>query len=123
MGDLYNRSGQAPLRQHLRSNGTRAEALLWPLLKNGQAGGHRFRRQFGVSPYILDFYCARVRLGVELDGGVHEKQHDYDAARTLHLEAVGIRVVRFSNRMVFEAPGAVVAAIIAAAEPPGRTRA
>ena len=101
--------------QHLRSNGTPAEARLWTLLKNGQAGGFRFRRQVGVGPYVLDFYCPSARLAVEIDGAVHEapERAAYDAARTQHLAAVGVRVVRFENRLVFEAPAAVVAAIVA----------
>ncbi len=117
MGHLFNRSWQTPLRQHLRTHGTLAEACLWPLLKNDGAGGLRFRRQYGVGPYVLDFYCPSARLAVELDGRVHDApaQAAYDAERTRHLAAVSIRVIRFENRAVFEAPDAVVAAIVAAA--------
>ena len=121
MGRLYNRSRQVPLRQSLRSGGTPAEARLWTLLQRGQLGGLRFRRQHGVGPYVLDFYCPSARLGVELDGAVHEApaQAAHDEARTRHLAAVGIRVVRFENRMVFEAPEAVLAEITrVGAEPP-----
>ena len=116
MPRFYNRASQTALRQRLRTNGTAAEARLWTLLKNAQVGGRRFRRQFGVGPYILDFYCPSERLAVELDGAVHEApgQAEYDAARTRHLAAVGIRVVRFENRAVFEGPAGVVSAIAAA---------
>ena len=116
MPRLYNRASQAALRQRLRTDGTAAEARLWTLLKNAQVDGRRFRRQFGVGPYVLDFYCPSERLAVELDGSVHHApgQADYDAARTRHLEAVGIRVIRFENRAVFEGPQGVVAAIAAA---------
>ena len=113
MGRLYNRSHQTPLRQRLRSHGTPAEARLWTLLKNGQVDGRRFRRQYGVGPYILDFYCPSERLAVELDGAVHDApgRAAYDAARTQHLDGVGVRVLRFENRSVFDGPEGVVAAI------------
>ncbi len=115
MGHLYNRSRQAPLRQRLRTHGTPAEARLWTLLQNGQVGGRRFRRQYGVGPYVLDFYCPSERLAVELDGAAHDgpDRAAYDAERTQHLEAIGIRVVRFENRAVFDAPEAVLAGIAA----------
>ena len=118
MGRLYNRPRQTPLRQHLRTHGTPAEARLWTLLKNRQAAGLRFRRQFGAGPYILDFYSPGARLAVELDGSVHDapERAAYDAERTRHLGSLGIRVLRFENRTVFEAPDAVVAAIVAAAQ-------
>lgn len=116
MPRLYNRARQTALRQHLRTHGTPAEARLWTLLKNAQVGGRRFRRQFGVGPYILDFYCPSERLAVELDGAAHDgpEHAAYDAARTQHLAAVGVRVVRFENRAVFESPEVVAAAIAAA---------
>jgi len=113
MGRLFNRSRQTPLRQRLRTHGTPAEARLWTLLKNGQVGGRRFRRQYGVGPYILDFYCPAERLAVELDGAVHDtpERAAYDAERTRHLGRVGVRVLRFENRVVFEQPEGVVAEI------------
>ncbi len=114
MPRLFNRARQTPLRQHLRTEGTHAEAVLWSHLKNRQAGGLRFRRQFGVGPYVLDFYCPEIRLAVEVDGSGHADawQAEYDAERTRHLATVGIRVVRFDNQSVTDAPEAVVAAIV-----------
>ncbi len=110
---LYNLPAQKPARRHLRTRGTPAEAALWLRLQRRQLGGRRFRRQFSVGPYILDFYCPRERLAVELDGAVHDDpvQRAYDTERTRHLGGLGIRVVRFENRAVFEAPEAVLAAI------------
>ena len=118
---LYNRRSQKETRRRLRTRGTPAEAALWTRLKDRQLGGFRWRRQFGVGPYVLDFYCPAVRLGVEVDGAVHHTpaQRAYDAERTRHLGAVGVRVVRFENRAVFEAPEAVLAAILAAARGDG----
>ena len=104
-----------PTRRHLRTHGTPAEAVLWTLLKNRQLQGRRFRRQHSVGPFVLDFYCPAEKLAVELDGAVHftSQRAAYDAERTRVLEALGIRVVRFENRMVFEDPEAVLGAIAA----------
>ena len=104
---------QTPARQHLRSDGTPAEAALWRLIKGRRLRGRRFRRQCGIGPYILDFCCPSERLAVELDGSVHDDPaaRAYDDARTAALEAEGIRVVRFENRRVFEEPEAVLAEI------------
>ena len=118
---LYNRRQQKPIRQRLRTQGTPAEAALWTRLKARRLGGLRWRRQFGVGPYVLDFYCPSARLAVELDGASHDgpERRDYDAERTEHLATVGVRVVRFENRAVFERPDAVLTAILAEA---GRDR-
>ena len=107
------RQPQTPTRQHLRSEGTPAEAFLWRYLKARRLSGRRFRRQYGVGPYVLDFYCPVERLAVELDGAVHDDPaaRTYDDARTAVLRTEGIRVVRFENRRVFEETGGVLAEI------------
>ena len=90
--------------------------MLWRALQRRQLGGLKFRRQFGVGPYILDFYCPEVHLAVELDGAVHDAQREYDDARTRNLETVGVRVIRFETRDVFERLDVVLAAIVAEAQ-------
>ena len=114
---IYNRQKQKTIRQRLRTEGTPAEAALWLRLQQRRLGGLRWRRQFGVGPYVLDFYCPSARLAVELDGAVHDgpERRDYDAERTGHLATLGVRVVRFENRAVFDRPDAVLGAIRAAA--------
>ena len=101
----FNRPWLKNFRRELRTHGTHAEATLWLRLKGRQLGGYRFRRQFSVGRFILDFYCPETRLAVELDGAGHytEEGRAYDQARTEYLEQVfGIRVIRFENREVFE---------------------
>lgn len=109
------RDPRTPSRRHLRTHGTPAEAALWLRLQRRQLQGRRFRRQHSIGPFILDFYCPPERLAVELDGAVHDDpaQRAYDEARTAWLAEQGIRVVRFENRLVFECPEAVLAAIAA----------
>ncbi len=92
--DLTNRA------RELRRNQTDAEQLLWRSLKSRQLNGYEFRRQFPVHPYIVDFACLSENLIVELDGGQHTEQLDYDEKRTAFLESKGYRVIRFWNNEV-----------------------
>ena len=108
---LYNSPKGTAFRRELRKGSTSAEAVLWKMLKNRQIDGLRFRRQFGVGPFVLDFYCPALRLCIELDGQVHfsEEAYEYDCQRTAYLEEEhGICVLRFENRKVFESPGFIL---------------
>ncbi|HEX6036442.1 endonuclease domain-containing protein [Longimicrobium sp.] len=84
----------------LRKDMTEAERVLWSALRGEKVGGLRFRRQHAVGPFILDFYCPSARLGIELDGPIHEAQRELDQARTEALETQGIRIIRFPNERV-----------------------
>jgi very-short-patch-repair endonuclease len=112
MKKIMDRPESTYRRKKLRNHGTSAEAVLWTLLKGQQVDGFRFRRQHGVGPYILDFYCPQLRLAIELDGEVHVNTEEYDEARSRYLAQVaGIRVIRFENRVVFEHFSAIVEGI------------
>ena len=98
-----------PVRQHLRKHGTIAEAYMWTKLKNRQVGGLRFRRQFSIDQYILDFYCPEAKVALELDGEVHNVQIEHDMNRDKYLkERYGITVIRYENRHAFERPQQIV---------------
>lgn len=88
----------------LRRQPTEAETLLWRLLRNRRLGGFKFRRQYPVDKYILDFYCPAKHLAVELDGGGHAEpdQAHHDSERTAYLHSQGIRVLRFWNPDVLQ---------------------
>lgn len=105
---------QTILRRELRNHSTPAEATLWKLLKNSQAGGYKFRRQHGIGPFVLDFYCPMLRLCVELDGGVHQMPlvDVKDEMRTKFLNEQGITVLRFENDIVWRNPQSIVEKII-----------
>ena len=103
---------QKEKRCSLRSNTTSAEAVLWRALKGRGADGLKFRRQQGIGPYILDFYCPEIRLCVELDGSSHDYKDDYDEQRTKYLHTQGIRVVRFRNETVWTNLEGIVAEIV-----------
>ena len=66
--------------------------------------GYKFRRQYGVGPYVIDFFCPALRLAVEIDGESHfvSGGNDYDEQRQAFIESFGIRFLRFTNRDVFD---------------------
>ncbi len=86
--------------KELRQRQTDVEFLLWPRLKNRQLNGNKFRRQHIIKPYIVDFICLEKNLIIELDGGQHSTQINYDQQRTQHLQQRGYRVIRFWNNDV-----------------------
>lgn len=97
-----------PAARSMRHNPTAAEVVLWRLLKRGQLEGLSFRRQHPVGRFIVDFYCAQLRLVVEVDGGIHAALHDRDAERDQALHAMGCSVLRVSNDEVLRTPEAVL---------------
>ena len=105
----------------LRRAPTDAERALWQVLRKEQFGV-KFRSQQPVGPYILDFYSAEVRLGIEVDGSAHEGVEAYDAERDRRLVAEGIQVLRFANEEVLEDMESVVERILAAIDARPRFR-
>ena len=84
----------------LRENMTRTEEILWERICGKKICGLRFRRQHPIDIFIADFYCHKVRLVVEIDGGIHSIQNDYDIGRSAEMEKYGIMVIRFANEEV-----------------------
>ena len=103
--------------RRLRRQQTDAERLLWFRLRDRRLDGWKFRRQFPVDRYVVDFFCADAHLVIELDGGQHAIQTDADAARTKKLEAMGYLVLRFWNNEVMRNIEGVLEEIMTA-EPP-----
>lgn len=83
--------------KELRREQTPAEKMLWEFLLDRQLGGYKFRRQHPIGRFIVDFYCAEAGLVIELDGEMHVRQVEYDAARTQWLEDRDYHAIRFSN--------------------------
>ena len=83
----------------LRKDQTDAEHKLWSILRNRQLSGVKFRRQFPIGRYILDFYSPEYKLGIEADGGQHyeDKGKKQDALRTTGLAKHGVEIIRFSD--------------------------
>lgn len=87
--------------REMRHPQTPAEATVWRYIKN-RATGVKFRRQHPIARFIIDFYCAELKLCIEIDGDSHleQDQQQYDAARTEYLESIGRKVIRFTNEDV-----------------------
>jgi very-short-patch-repair endonuclease len=96
---LFNRKQSTTRRRKLRKEMTRTEAFLWSALKGKQINGYKFRRQFGIDNYVVDFYCPELKLAVEVDGDVHGEvdQRHLDLRRQREIESFGIKFLRFSN--------------------------
>jgi very-short-patch-repair endonuclease len=86
---------------------TPAEKILWQELRGNKLGIH-FRRQQVIAGFIVDFYCHKAGLVIEVDGDIHDLQQEEDARRERVLSEMGLRVVRFGNEEVMKNLSAVV---------------
>lgn len=100
---IYNCQVMKNRRRQLRNNPTEAEVILWKEIKNSKLG-FRFTRQYSVIGYVLDFFCPVKRLGVEVDGAVHDsiEASIYDGYRTRWLGSAEIKIVRFRNEEIMK---------------------
>lgn len=98
--------------RQLRHAATDAEQHLWRYLRGEQLAGFKFRRQYPLASYIVDFVCIPARLVLELDGGQHLDAMDYDAERTRTMETLGYRVLRFWNDDVLLRADAVLEEVL-----------
>jgi len=99
---MYNNQIQKLRRQELRKNQTGAEKTLWSKIRNRQINNLKFYRQYGVGPYIIDFFCPQIRFAIELDGERHKDAAIYDKERELFLKDKDIKTIRFWNNEVIE---------------------
>jgi very-short-patch-repair endonuclease len=92
-----------PIARILRKNMTDAERKLWSILRRQQLGV-KFRRQVPIGQYVVDFYCIKAKLVIELDGSQHysEKGIQHDAERDDYLHGIGCQVIRYSNYEILE---------------------
>ena len=101
---LFNQADRKKLRQHLRQEMPKAEVILWSYLQKKQLAGFKFRRQHGIGNYVVDFYCPKVQLVIELDGDTHytPEAEQYDQQRDEFLRAFGLSVLRFTNQEIYQ---------------------
>ena len=88
------------LAKSFRKTMTPAEKLLWSRLRGNQLLGLHFRRQHVIRGFIVDFYCHRARLVIEIDGGIHRSQCQTDSHRDDILKSLGLWVQHFSNEFL-----------------------
>ena len=100
---LHNRHYLRQFRKSNRKSLTAAEAVLWNHLKGRKLIGRKFRRQHSIGNFVVDFYCVKEKLIVELDGQVHHNPaaEIRDHKRTDFLEKSGFKIIRFENKLVF----------------------
>ncbi|HEY5534069.1 MAG TPA: endonuclease domain-containing protein [Ignavibacteria bacterium] len=99
MTKVYNKITLKEKRKKLRNNMPSPEVYLWNRIKNKQILNVKFRRQYSIDNYIVDFYSPELKLAIEIDGDSHftSKAIDYDIQRTKYIESLGIKVVRYFN--------------------------
>ena len=109
---LYNPKLKT-LSRKLRNQSTLSEILLWQRLRAKQIKGYQFMRQKPIGKYIVDFYCSKLKLVIEIDGYSHasEEAHKKDFIRQKFLENLGLAVLRFDDRDVKQSLDSVVCAI------------
>lgn len=99
--------------RQMRLNMTAAENALWQRIKGHKVAGLSFRRQQVIEGFIVDFYCHKARLAIEVDGSVHDGQEEHDRERDAVLDARGVTVLRFTNEQVRKEVDVVLARIAA----------
>lgn len=97
---IYYHPKLKQLSRNLRNNSTLAEVLLWNKLKKRQMCGHQFMRQKPIGEYIVDFYCSKLKLIIEIDGETHQFKLTKDVERQRWLENLGLNVLRFDDAEV-----------------------
>ena len=96
---IYNKIKTLEKRKLLRKNQTPQEIILWAQLRRNKYEC-KFKRQYSVGPYILDFYSPKNKLAIEIDGSQHIKNKEYDEERSKYLAVLGIKVIRFWNNEI-----------------------
>jgi len=100
----FNKTIVKDARRRLRNNMPYAERLLWARLRNRSVRGHKFRRQYSVENFVVDFYCPQGKLAIEIDGESHYREgaEEADCQRQRIIESFGIKFLRFTNTEVYE---------------------
>jgi very-short-patch-repair endonuclease len=104
MNEFFNRENEKRRRRELRNSMPDAEVILWSRLKGRQLLECKFRRQYSVGSFVIDFFSAEIKLGIELDGDSHFQggAQEYDQRRQQFIESFGIKIVRILNAEVYQ---------------------
>ena len=111
MDAIFNDKSQKGVRRKLRRDLTSPEKILWNNIRNRQLFGFKFKRQYGVGNFILDFYCPEAQLAIEIDGDSHFINEDAivkDKDREEYIKKFKIKILRFTNTDIMKSLGAVV---------------
>jgi very-short-patch-repair endonuclease len=99
----FNIKSEEYKRLELRRSSTTAERILWKYLKARKFLGKKFRRQYSIGTFVIDFYCPELKLAIELDGKSHDTKEIkiYDEEREEIIKTFGIVFLRFKNEEVY----------------------
>jgi len=99
---VYNHKHLKPIKRLLRKQEISAEKILWGRLRNKQQR-FKFKRQFGIGNFIVDFYCPKLKLAIEVDGATHSTKIEIknDLVRKKYITRFGIKVIRYTNVEIF----------------------
>jgi len=113
MADYINKTTELIIRRELRRNMTYAEQILWRHLRN-RGIGYKFKRQVSIGKYVVDFYCPKYKLAIEIDGDSHyeTKAIKHDQVRSEWINKLGINIIRFTNKDIYESIDGVIEKII-----------
>ena len=114
MTKVYNKNTEKDKRRSLRQDIVKAEKVIWGKIRNRQIEDCKFRRQYSVDKYVIDFYSPILKLAIEIDGESHFKDGmaEYDRERQSYIESLGIKFIRFTNNDVYENLDGVLVRIV-----------
>ncbi|OIO38593.1 MAG: hypothetical protein AUJ71_02610 [Candidatus Omnitrophica bacterium CG1_02_49_16] len=125
MALIFNRHSEKEKRRQLRRNMPKTEIILWSYLKGKGLDGYKFRRQYGIDRYVVDFYSPKGKLVIEIDGDSHfrNEAEQYDKKREEFIRSLGLRIVRFTNIDVLKNINEVLERISEILTPPSSQKA
>ncbi|HJT15934.1 MAG TPA: DUF559 domain-containing protein, partial [Thermoanaerobaculia bacterium] len=109
-----HREGARDVAREFRKTPTKTEKIVWRWLRGRRLGGSKFRRQYPIGRYIVDFYCDALKLVVEIDGAAHASTYDYDHKRERDLRAIGLEILRIDGDRVLHDGDGVLETILLA---------
>ena len=112
---LINNTNIKKIRKSLRLRQTDAESKLWYYLRRRQLKNYKFYRQYSINRYVLDFYCPKLKLAIEVDGDTHYMNDgviEYDKKRQSYIETFGVKFLRFTNDDIYTNIDEVIEEII-----------
>jgi very-short-patch-repair endonuclease len=114
MKHIFNTKDVTPIRKVLRGRMPKPEMVLWQNIRARKLKGYKFRRQFSIGRYVLDFYCPKIKLGIEIDGESHftKEAQGNDKIRQEVIENFGVKLLRFTNEEVMKNIDGVISEIL-----------
>ena len=109
---IYYNPNLKKFSRRLRNHSTLSEVLLWQQIKGRKIKGYQFMRQKPIGNYIVDFYCSKLKLVIEIDGISHDGKAEEDQKRQNHIEKTGIHFLRFYDTDVKKNMPGVIQKII-----------